>query len=258
MDQRLKQEVAVKNLRTPENTEGWRGVLEKFAPIWRATRNHSWNNSQVRAKNSSQRSSLPPYNIQIVQALNTSDYGARVPFCQEMQDLIGEDDDLVNNIWMSDEAHFHVSGFVNKQNFCYWSQANPWALHEKPLHSQKVTVWCTMSASGIIGPYFFEKEAGYAVTVNADCYVEICKISSPHNSPVFPVNENTLFQHDGATSHSQECQWTQLMLCCRTESFPGMGITMPTTQLADLNPCDYFLWGTWKKCLIQGQELSRI
>ena len=46
------------------------------------------------------------YKIQIVQALNTRDYGARVRFCQEMLDLIGEDEDLVNNMWMSDEAHF--------------------------------------------------------------------------------------------------------------------------------------------------------
>jgi len=57
-----------------------------------------------------------------------------------MLDLIGEEEDLVNSICVSDEAHFHVSGFVNKQNFRYWSQANPRALHEKPLHSQKVTV----------------------------------------------------------------------------------------------------------------------
>jgi len=90
-----------------------------------------------------------PYKIQ---ALNTRDYGARVSFCQEMLDLIGEDEDLVNDIWVSDEAHFHVSGFINKQHFRYWSQANPPALHEKPLHSQIVTVWCATSASGIIGP----------------------------------------------------------------------------------------------------------
>ena len=85
-----------------------------------------------------------PYKIQIGQALNTRTYGARVCFCQEMLDLIGEDKELGNNIWVRDEAHFHVSGFVNKQNFEYWSQANPQALHEKPLHSQKVTVWCAM------------------------------------------------------------------------------------------------------------------
>ena len=59
-----------------------------------------------------------------------------------MLDLIGEDEDLVNNIWMSDEAHFQISGFVNKQNLRFWSQANPRALHEKLLHSQQVTVRC--------------------------------------------------------------------------------------------------------------------
>jgi len=54
-----------------------------------------------------------------------------------MLDPIGEDEDLVNDIWVNDEAHFHVIGFVNKRNFRYWSQAKLQALHEKPLHSQK-------------------------------------------------------------------------------------------------------------------------
>jgi hypothetical protein len=31
--------------------------------------------------------------------------------------MIKEDPDLVNNLLMNDEAHFHLSGFVNKQNF---------------------------------------------------------------------------------------------------------------------------------------------
>ena len=38
------------------------------------------------------------------------------------------------------EAHFHLSSFVNKQNFRYWSQSNPRELHERPLHSERVTV----------------------------------------------------------------------------------------------------------------------
>ena len=123
-----------------------------------------------------------------------------------MLDLSAEDEDLVKNIRMSDEAHFHASGFVNKQNFHYWSQANPRALHEKPLHSQKVTVWCAMSASGTIGPYFFENEAGNAVTVNADCYVEMLQNFFTPQLARFPVNENTLFQQNGAKATQQECQ----------------------------------------------------
>ncbi|XP_014471890.1 PREDICTED: uncharacterized protein LOC106742984 [Dinoponera quadriceps] len=44
-------------------------------------------------------------------------------------------------MWMNDEAHFHLSGYVNKQNFHYWAPENPNELHERPLHSAKVTVW---------------------------------------------------------------------------------------------------------------------
>jgi hypothetical protein len=40
----------------------------------------------------------------------------------------------------SDKAHFHLSGCVNT-NFRYWARTNPKELHERPLHSQRVTVW---------------------------------------------------------------------------------------------------------------------
>ena len=125
-----------------------------------------------------------PYKIQIVQALNTRDYGARVRFCQEMLDLIGEDEDLVNNIWMSDEAHFHVSGFVNKQNVRYWSQANPRALHEKPLHSPKVTAWCAVSIGNHRAVFFLRIRLVMRLLLVRTAMCK-CKISSPHNSPVF-------------------------------------------------------------------------
>jgi hypothetical protein len=74
---------------------------------------------------------------------------------------------------MSDEAHFHLSGFVNKQNFRYWSATNTMELHERPLHSYKVTVRCAIPSFGIIGPYFFEDEKEKAVTVTGPRYVHI-------------------------------------------------------------------------------------
>ena len=60
---------------------------------------------------------------------------------------------------MSAEAHFPLSGYVNKQNCRYWSAENPKISHELSLHSQKITtVWCDMTGEKIIGAYFFEKE----------------------------------------------------------------------------------------------------
>ena len=43
---------------------------------------------------------------------------------------------------------------------------------EKPLYPQRVTVWCGFWAGEIIGPYFFENQAGAAVLVNGLRYVE--------------------------------------------------------------------------------------
>ena len=74
---------------------------------------------------------------------------------------------------MSDEAHLYLSGFFNEQNFPYWYATNPIEIHERRLHSSKVTVWCTISSFGIIGPYSFEDEREKAVTVTGPHYIHM-------------------------------------------------------------------------------------
>ena len=71
---------------------------------------------------------------------------------------------------MSDEAIFSLNSSVNKQNCRYWAPTNPRQLHERPLHSPQVIVWCAISAQGLIGPYFFEGDDGVFVTVNTERY----------------------------------------------------------------------------------------
>jgi hypothetical protein len=66
-----------------------------------------------------------PYNIEVTHALHECDYVNRVNFCQAFLQLINQNQELVNSLLMSDEAHFHLSWFVNKQNFHYWSATNP-------------------------------------------------------------------------------------------------------------------------------------
>ena len=72
-------------------------------------------------------------------------------------------------MFFSDEAHFHLSGTVNKQNFRYWSESNPWELHQRAGYDPKVTVWCAVFNFGVLGPYFFE-EGDVTVMVNSDRY----------------------------------------------------------------------------------------
>ncbi|GFW86328.1 transposable element Tc3 transposase [Trichonephila clavipes] len=79
---------------------------------------------------------------------------------------------------VSDEAHFWLNGYVNKQNCRIWSEANPQVYVETPLHPEKLTVWCALWAGGIIGPYFFKNDEGHNVTVDGDDHLEdnICRV----------------------------------------------------------------------------------
>ncbi|GFV66170.1 uncharacterized protein TNCV_2900961 [Trichonephila clavipes] len=49
-------------------------------------------------------------------------------------------------ILFSDEAHFWLNGYVNKQNCRIWNEANPQVSVETPLHPEKLTVWCALWA----------------------------------------------------------------------------------------------------------------
>ncbi|GFU22183.1 hypothetical protein TNCV_2060541 [Trichonephila clavipes] len=53
-------------------------------------------------------------------------------------------------ILFSDEAHFWLNGYVNKQNCHIWSEANPQVYVKTPLHPEKLTVWCALWAGGIL------------------------------------------------------------------------------------------------------------
>jgi hypothetical protein len=109
-----------------------------------------------------------PYKLAIVQEVNENDYPKHLEFAQTMLNIFEEHEDLL--VVMSDEVHFHLNGTVNKQNCRYWASENPRGLHERPLHSPKVTVWCSIGKCSIIGPFFFE-ENGIMVTVTSAHYI---------------------------------------------------------------------------------------
>ncbi|GFX42936.1 DUF4817 domain-containing protein [Trichonephila clavipes] len=90
---------------------------------------------------------------------------ARRRFVEWAQNEIAVVPDFHKRILFSDEAHFWLNGYVNKQNCRIWSEANPQVYVETPLHPENLTVWCALWAGGIIGPYFFKNDEGHKVTV---------------------------------------------------------------------------------------------
>ncbi|GFU93066.1 transposable element Tcb2 transposase [Trichonephila clavipes] len=103
-------------------------------------------------------------------AIHQNDHQARRRFVEWAQNEVAVAPDFHKRILFSDEAHFWLNGYVNKQNCRIWSEANPQVYVETPLHPEKLTLWCALWAGGIIGPYFFKNDEGHNVTVNGDRY----------------------------------------------------------------------------------------
>ncbi|GFS78696.1 hypothetical protein TNCV_3148711 [Trichonephila clavipes] len=71
-------------------------------------------------------------------------------FVEWAQNEIAVVPDFHKRILFSEEAHFWLNGYVNKQNCRIWSEANPQVYVETPLHPEKLTVWCALWAGGIL------------------------------------------------------------------------------------------------------------
>ncbi|GFV78603.1 transposable element Tcb2 transposase [Trichonephila clavipes] len=83
-------------------------------------------------------------------AIHQNDHQARRRFVEWAQNEIAVVPDFHKRILFSDEAHFWLNGYVNKQNWRIWSEANPQVYVETPLHPEKLTVWFTLWAGGIL------------------------------------------------------------------------------------------------------------
>ncbi|GFW79333.1 hypothetical protein TNCV_2477401 [Trichonephila clavipes] len=83
-------------------------------------------------------------------AIHQNDHQARSRFVEWPQNNIAVVPDFHKRILFSDEAHFWLNGYVNKQNCRIWSEANPQVYVETPLHPEKLTVWCALWAGGIL------------------------------------------------------------------------------------------------------------
>ncbi|GFU75408.1 hypothetical protein TNCV_2861241 [Trichonephila clavipes] len=71
-------------------------------------------------------------------------------FKTEKVNSIGTASLCCKRMLFSDEAHFWLNGYVNKQNCRICSEANPQVYVETPLHPEKLTVWCALWAGGIL------------------------------------------------------------------------------------------------------------
>ena len=118
---------------------------------------------------------------------------------------------LAKKIVFSDETHFDLGWYVNKQNCRIWITENPHPNFGKPTLPKRNIVWCGFCSCGIIGPFFFENEQEVPVTLNGDRYRVML------NEFLFTkIEEEDIgkiwFQQDGTTCHTAEATLDVLRL----------------------------------------------
>ncbi|GFT73513.1 putative transposable element [Trichonephila clavipes] len=172
-------------------------------------------------------------------AIHQNDHQARRRFVEWAQNKIAVVPDFHKRILFSDEAHFWLNSYVNKQNCRIWSEANPQVYVETPLHPEKLTVWCLY---GLVES-FFKNDAGHNVTVNGDRYRAMITnffIPELNNHD----DQELWFQQDGATCHTAR---TTIDLLKDTFGdrliISRFGPVNWPPRSCDLTPLDYFLWG---------------
>jgi hypothetical protein len=79
--------------------------------------------------------------MEVFHELISGDYAKRVNYCQWFKNLIHGNIGVLDQVFFTDEAWFHLSGYVNSQNYRTCRNKNPHNYTETALHQQKIGVW---------------------------------------------------------------------------------------------------------------------
>jgi len=109
----------------------------------------------------------------------------------------------------------------------YYAAENPQNVHERPLHSPRVTVWCAVSKKLIIGPYFYEKR-GNTVTLSIPSVTWTWLITSWNQNCAKEskpsIRSNVRFQQDGHLLTLPPPQWMSYVRCSPIASSRVLGM----------------------------------
>jgi len=237
-----------KRVRTPEMVTAVKPVLEEEPGISIRNLSRRLNISRESARIIlTQDLQMHPYKIQIVQPLTIGNSLERLEFANRICERIDEKSFDPLRVIFTDEAHFWMNGYVNRQNFRIWGSENPHVTISKPLHPEKITVWAGICSKGILGPILLRD----GETITGDVYHRLLTEAFTKLENL-GIDESFFWQQDGAPPHRTaanlqllKSQFGDRVIAKGFKKAFGSGIDWPPYS-PDLSACDYFLWGYLK------------
>jgi hypothetical protein len=111
-----------------------------------------------------------PYRLKRIHHLELQDFPKRKQFCDWYISYIESHPEEESNFLWTDECHFSLDQHVNTFNCYIYSQTDPNYYLEVKHTKVWVTVWCGVSAQGLVGPFFFDS------MVSAETYQRMLNI----------------------------------------------------------------------------------
>ena len=125
---------------------------------------------------------LPPNEYDCVYAWTTLGSGPAIDL-QKMSIL-------ANKIIFSDEAHFNLGGYENKQICGIWGTENPYAYIKMPMHPKRVTVWCWCWTNFCLQHIWFQQDGATCHT--AEATRDVLRIITRRADVVWPPQSSDL------------------------------------------------------------------
>ena len=175
----------------------------------------------------------------------------RLQFAESMLEIERVNPNLFKKIVWSDEAVFHVGGFVNRHNSHYWGIHSPKKLLKKCQSRPRLTVWAAITCDKLIGPVILHD------TMNATRYLEVLEETLIPQLNDIDRHKDMIFMQDGAPPH-----YANTVRNFLDAELPGrwLGRRGPyewPARSCDITPCDFFLWG-WAKQEVYGRHPSNL
>lgn len=207
------------------------------------------------------------YHLQPVQDLHPGDAEKRIRFCQWLLNSTEENPDFLHKILWTDESSFTRRGVTNYHNIHIWAHQNPREIRPRSFQNEfSVNVWLGVIDGNVCGPHFLPPR------LNSELFMEFLNNNLQDYLEDLPINlrYESWIQLDGAPPHFGIAvrEWLNTNYPQRwigrlgrndmnNDVVNGIGPVAWPPRSPDLNPLDFYVWGTIKDKVYANPVLTR-